>query len=128
MAVSATKIAGTIMNAQSVSASSTSWGTALNAASGERFSDLWIQVSITFDASATEGAIIHRRHSTDDGTTGTTDGTAVRSISCSAGNTVVVELYEPGGDYIEYGVENEDNSYALVATIKYEGIKITGLA
>ncbi len=128
MALGITKVTGTPLSAASVSASSTSWGTALNAIAGERFDHLVFQASITFDASATAGAVIHRRKSTDDGTTNTDVGTGILSVDLSAGNTVVVEFELVGGDYIEVGVENEDATYALTATVKYEGTKITGLA
>jgi len=128
MSLGISKITGTPLDAVSVTAASTSWGTALNAAAGEIFDRLLFQASITFDASATAGAIIHRRKSTDDGTTLTGIGTGILSVDLSAGNTVVVEFELVGGDYIEVGVENLDGTYALTATVKYEGTKITGLA
>lgn len=128
MTLSASKVIGTPMNAISVGVSSTSWGNALNAAIGELFGELRIQVSVTFNASATGDAVIHKRHSTDDGTTNTNNGTAFRTVSVDAGNTVIIEFIAQGGDYIEIGVENKDTTYTLTATVKYEGIKITGLS
>ena len=128
MALGLTKVTGIPLNAATVSASSTSWGTALNAGAGERFGHVVFQVSVTFDASATEDAVVHLRKSTDDGTTDTDTGTAVKSIEVSAGNTKVVEVEAADFDYLEIGVENEDGSYSLTTTVKYEGVKITGLS
>ena len=128
MALGITKITGTPMSAVSVSASSTSWGTAINAAVGEIFDSLRVQVSVTFDAAATGAAVIHRRKSADDGTTNSNLGTAILSIGAPASTTPQVQTIElVGGDYIEIGVENEDATYDLTATVKYEGTKITGL-
>ena len=128
MALGISKVSGTPINAATVTHATTSWGTALNAGATERFDHLVFQASITFNSSATAGAVIHRRKSTDDGTTDTDTGTAILSVDVSAGNTVVVEFELVGGDYIEVGVENEDTTYDLTATVKYEGTKITGLS
>lgn len=128
MALEIAKVTGTPMDSISVNTSSTSWGTALNAAAGERFDHLVFQASITFNAAATAGAVIHRRKSTDDGTTDTDVGTALLSVDVNAGNTVVVEFELVGGDYIEVGVENKDAGQSLTTTIKYEGTKLKGLA
>lgn len=129
MALGITKISGTPMSAVSVAVSSTSWGTALNAAAGEIIDSLRVQVSITFDASATGGAVIHRRKSADDGTTDSNLGTGILTIDAPASTVPQNQTIElVGGDYIEIGVENEDATYALTATVKYEGTKVTGLA
>ena len=128
MALGLAKVTGTVLNGASVGASSTSWGTALNVGAGERFAHVLVQVSVTFNASATDGAVIHLRKSADDGATDTDTGTAIKSIEVSAGNTKVVEVEASDFDYSEIGVENEDNTYALTTTVKYEGVKITGLS
>ena len=128
MALGITKVTGTPMNAVSVGTSSTSWGTALDAAAGARFDHIVFQVSLTFDASATGDGIIHLRKSADGGTTDNNVGTSILAVSApSSATPQVVTIESVGGDYIEIGVENEDATYSLTATVKYEGTEITGL-
>ena len=124
-----------IESSESVATSSIEWasdtgGTVLNAGSGERFISVNVQVSITFNASATGNAIIHARKSSDGGTTENTEGdnTAVKTVGVSAGNTVIVNIPFFDFDYLDIGVENEDASYTLTYTAIWEGIKYTGLA
>lgn len=126
----------TIESAESVAVSSIKWasdtgGTVLNAGSGEIFLGVQIQVSVTFNASATGNALLHLRFSSDDATTEDTEGdyTFARTIEVSAGNTVIVTHEVPGPfDYLDVGMENEDGTYTLSWSCKYTGVKMTGLA
>jgi len=120
---------------ESVAFSSIEWasdtgGTVLNAGSGERFISVNVQVSITFNGSATGDAIIHARKSADNATTEDTEdvSTAVKTVECSQGNEVTVTIPFYDFDYLDIGVENEDETYTLTYNAIWEGIKYTGLA
>ena len=135
MAIGLTKASGTIESAESVAVSSIEWasdtgGTLPNAGSGELFNWVELQVSITFHASATAGAVLHIRTSVDDATTENTEdvGTAVKSIDVDAGNTVTVSYWVYNFDYLDVGMENEDASQTLTWTCKYVGQKVTGMS
>ena len=136
MALGLTKITNTaIESSESVAASSLEWasdtgGTVINAGAGEWFQVVNIQVSVTFDASATGDAEVHVRKSTDDGTTEDTpeEGTYLGTIECSAGNTVTRTFPVYDFDYLDVGVKNLDSSYALTYSAKYDGYKITGMS
>ena len=136
MAIGLTKLTNqTIESAESVAASSIEWasdtgGTVLNAGSGELFQWVDIQISVTFNASATGDAILHLRTSADDGTTESTEDvdTYAKTIACSAGNTVTVNHKVYDFDYLDVGIENEDSSYTLTWSAIYCGQKITGLS
>jgi len=127
MAIGISKVTGTLMGAVSIANGATTFGTALNAAAGERYDHLVFQVNITFNASATAGAVIHRRKSTNDGATLTNVGTDFLSVDVNTSTPQVVEFEVSGADYLEVGVENLDANYSLTGTITYEGTKITGL-
>ena len=127
MTIGISKVTGTIMNAVSIANGGTTFGTALNAAAGERYDHLVFQVKLTFNSSATAGAVIHRRKSTDDGSTLTNVGTDFLSVDVNTGTPQVVEFELSGADYLEVCVENLDANYSLTGTITYEGTKITGL-
>lgn len=134
MALGLTKLSNvTIESAESVAVSSLEWasdtgGTVLNAGSGERFSNVNLQISVTFNASATGDAILHLRKSSDDGTTENTDQTYARTIGVDAGNTVIISHPVYDFDYLDVGMENEDATYTLTWSAIYEGVKITGMA
>lgn len=136
MTIGLTKLTNqTIESSESVAASAIEWasdtgGTVLNAGSGEMFQWVDIQISVTFNASATGDAILHLRTSADDGTTESTEdvGTYAKTIACSAGNTVIVNHKEYDFDYLDVGMENEDSSYTLTWSAIYCGQKITGLS
>ena len=138
MAIGLTKASGTIESAESVAVdtdaapewASVTGGTLPNAGSGELFNWVELQVSVTFNASATGDAVLHIRTSVDDGTTENTDnvGTAVKTIECSAGNTVTVSYWVYNFDYLDVGMGNHDSSYTLTWTCKYVGQKVTGMS
>ena len=136
MALAMTKLTNqTIESSESVATSSIEWasdtgGTVLNAGAGEMFMDVILQISVTFNASATGDAILHTRFSSDDGTTEDTEdvGTYAKTIECSAGNTITVSHRIPGFfDYLDVGMANEDSTYTLTYSAIYSGVKITGL-
>jgi len=125
----------TIESAESVAVSAIEWasdtgGTILNAAATERFIEVNIQVSVTFNASATGDAKIHIRKSSDNGTTEDTEGnsTVILTIPVSAGNTVTRSFSVYDFDYLDVGCENEDGSYTLTWSAKWDGKYFTGLA
>ena len=131
MALGMTKLTNqSVLPATSVAALATTWATTpLNAAAGEMFMDVTLQISIAFDASATGDALLHIRTSSDDATTVDNDNTYAKTIGVSAGNTITVSHKVPGMfDYLDVGVENEDGTYALTATVIYSGSKMTGMA
>ena len=129
MALGISKVTGTLLSGSVAGGSSTpTWGTALNAAAGERFDNLLVQVKIEFGSGSSGDAVIHRRKSADDGTTLTNTGTAILTVTNDTVTPPIVEFELAGGDYVEIGVENEDASVALTATVTYEGTKITGLS
>ena len=129
MAIGASKISGAIMRSHVVATNTTVWpATPVNATSSERLGDMWAQALVHFNGAATGDAVVHKRHSANDGTLDTNDGTAFRTVTASPGNAITIEFYEPGGDYVEFGIQNKDTTYSLAATIIYEGVKITGLS
>lgn len=137
MALGMTKVTNTtIESSESVAVSSIEWasdtgGTVLNAGSGEMFMDVILQISVTFNASATGDAILHLRYSADDGTTEDTEDVATyaRTIEVSAGDTIVISHRVHGMfDYLDVGMENEDASYTLTWSAEYSGVKITGMS
>jgi len=136
MAIGITKIdATTIESAESVAVSSIEWasdtgGTVLNAADTEWFMSVNIQVSVTFDASATGDCLVHLRKSADSGTTEDTEdeGTYAMTIPVSAGNTVTKTIDVYDFDYLDVGLENEDATYTATWSAQYTGTKLTGLA
>ena len=136
MAIGITKLTNqTIESSESVATSSIEWasdtgGTVLNAGSGEMFQWVDIQISVTFNASATGDAILHLRTSSDDGTTESTEDvdTYAKTIACSAGNTVIVNHKVYDFDYLDVGMENKDSSYTLTWSAIYCGQKLTGMA
>ena len=128
MALGITKVNGTLLSAAPIAAAGKSWGTALNAAAGEIYDSLRVQVSITFDAAATGSVQILRRKSADDGTTVNNLGLGVLSIDAPGSAVAQKQTVElTGGDYIEIGVKN-NSSAQITATVKYEGTKVTGLS
>lgn len=135
MTIGLTKLTNqTIESSESVAASSIEWasdtgGTVLNAGSGEMFQWVDIQISVTFNASATGNAILHLRTSADGGTTESTGGvdTYAKTIECSAGNTVIVNHKVYDFDYLDVGIENKDSSYTLTWSATYCGQKLTGM-
>ena len=133
MALGMTKLSNvTIESVESVAISSLEWasdtgGTVLNAGSGERFANVNLQISVTFNASATGDACLHIRKSANDGATENTDQTYARTIECDAGNTVVITHPVYDFDYLDIGIENEDAAYTLTYSAIYEGVKITGM-
>lgn len=134
MAIGLTKLTNqTIESAESVAVSSTEWasdtgGTVLNAGTDEMFQWVDIQVSVTFNASATGNAILHLRTSANDGTTESTINTYAKTIECDAGNTVIDNIKVYDFDYLDVGMENEDSSYTLSWSAIYCGQKLTGMA
>jgi hypothetical protein len=136
MALGMTVLNGVVIEAaESVALSSIEWasdtgGTVLNAASGEWFQAVQIQVSVTFHASATGDCLVHLRKSADGGTTEDTEeeGTYAMTIPVSAGNTVTKSLMVYDFDYLDVGLENEDSTYTASWSAKYAGTKITGMA
>ena len=136
MAIGLTKLTNqTIESAESVAVNtgdapewvSDTGGTVLNAGSGEFFQWVDIQVSVTFNASATGDAILHLRTSSNDGTTESTVNTYAKTIACSAGNTVIDNIKVYDFDYLDVGMGNEDSSYTLTWSAIYCGQKITGM-
>lgn len=135
MALAMTKLTNqSIESSESVAASSIEWasdtgGTVLNAGTGEMFLWAQLQISATFNASATGDAIVHIRKSANDGTTEDTEDvdTYAKTIACSAGNTVTVSLMVYDFDYLDVGIENEDATYTLTWSAIYAGVKITGM-
>jgi len=134
MAIGLTKLTNqTIESAESVAASSIEWasdtgGTVLNAGTDELFQWVDLQISVTFNASATGDAILHLRTSADDGTTESTVNTYAKTIACDAGNTVIDNIKVYDFDYLDVGMGNEDSSYTLTWSAIYCGQKITGLS
>ncbi len=137
MALSLTKLTNqTIESAESVAVNSIEWasdtgGTVLNAGSGEMFIDVILQVSVTFNASATKDATLHLRYSSDDGTTKDTSGigTYAKTIELSVGNTVIVSHRVIGMfDYLDVGIGNEDTVFTITWSGIYSGSKITGMS
>lgn len=135
MALAMTKLTNQgIESAESVAAASIEWasdtgGAVINAGAGEMYAWVQLQISITFNASATGNAILHLRKSANDGTTEDTENVATyaRTIECSAGNTVTISHMVYDFDYLDVGIENEDASYTLTWTGIYAGVKITGM-
>lgn len=136
MAIGLTHVSGTtIESAESVAADALEWasdtgGTPINAAAGEWFQVVNIQISVTFNGSATGNAVVHARKSPDDGTTEDTDkvGTYLGTIPVSAGNTVTKTFQVYDFNYLDVGLENEDSSYTCSWSAQYDGYKITGMA
>jgi hypothetical protein len=135
MAVGLSKISGTIESAESVATEAIEWasdtgGTPINAGSGELVQWAELQFSVTFNASATAGAILHIRTSVDDATTENTEdvGTGVMSVAVSAGNTITQTYRVYNFDYLDVGMENLDDTYTLTWACKYVGQKLTGLS
>jgi len=135
MASDLAKVTGTIETAESVATASIEWasdtgGTVLNAAAGEQFVAVNIQVSLTFHGSATGDGKIHLRKSTDGGTTEDTEGddTVALVVPVSAGATIIVGLSAYDFDYLDLAVENEDASQVLIYTATWEGYKLTGMS
>ena len=126
----------TILSSQSVASDQAiDWasdvgGTVLNAADTERFQEVNIQVSVTFDASATGDVEIHTRKSVDDGTTEDTGGDETLSliVPVSAGNTVNRTFSVYNFNYLDLGAKNLDTSYSATVSAQYDGLKLTGLA
>ena len=88
-----------------------------------------VQVSLTFNASATGDGIVHLRTSADGGTTDDNLSTEFITIDAPSSTTPqVVSFNCKDFDYLEIGIENEDATYTITATVKYEGMKITGLS
>ena len=124
-----------IVSDESVAVSAIEWasdtgGTVLNAGSGERFIEVNIQVSVTFNASATGDAKIHARKSADGGTTENTEGdkTVVLTIPCVAGSTITDSVSITDFDYLDVGCENTDATYTCTWSAKWDGKYYTGLA
>lgn len=124
-----------IETAESVAVESIEWasdtgGTPLDASSGESFMEVLIQVSVTFNASATGDAKLHLRKSADGGTTESTEneGTYAMTIPVSAGNTVIKDIMVYDFTYLDVGLENEDATYTCTYTAIWAGKKLTGLA
>jgi hypothetical protein len=136
MALGATRIVGTVIEAAEVVAvSAIEWasdtgGTPINASATEWFPAVNIQVSVTFHASATKDCLVHLRKSTDNGTTEDTEdvSTYAMTIPVSAGNTVTKTIGEYNFDYLDIGLENEDAAYTATWSAKYDGYKITGMS
>lgn len=137
MAIGLTKLTNqTIESAETVAAdtedtpewASDTGGTVLNAGSGEFFQWVDIQVSVTFDSSATGDAILHLRTSADDGTTENTVNTYAKTIECDAGETVIDNIKVYDFDYLDVGMGNADSTYTLSWSAIYCGQKITGLS
>jgi hypothetical protein len=135
MALGITKLSNqSIESAESVAAATLEWvsdtgGIVLNAGAGERFISVNLQISITFNASATLGAELHIRKSANDGATANTPevGTFAKSIAVSAGNTVIVTHPVYDFDYLDIGIKNLDTTYTIDYTAIYEGQKMTGM-
>ena len=136
MALAITKLTNVaIESAESVATTALEWasdtgGTVLNAGAGEMFEDIILTVSIAFHASATLGAELHVRYSSDDGTTepNIANFTFARSIAVAAGTTVIFTHRLPGSfDYADIGVKNLDTAQTLTWTAIYSGRKITGM-
>lgn len=137
MAIGITKLTNqTIITSESIAVDtgddpewvSDTGGTVLNAGSGEFFQWVDIQISVTFNASATSDAILHVRTSVDDGTTESNVNTYAKTIACDAGNTVIDNIKVYDFDYLDIGMGNEDSAYTLTWSAKYCGQKITGLS
>jgi hypothetical protein len=136
MALGLTRAAGVVIeSAESVATSAIEWasdtgGTPINAASTEWWNVVNIQVSVTFNASATGDCLVHARKSADDATTEDTEGTAtyLGTIEVSAGATVVKTFDVFDFDYLDVGLENEDATYTATWSAKYAGYKITGMS
>ena len=124
MAVSIANITGTIGSSVSVAGSATTWsGSAISLASTERGQELRLFIDVTFNSSASGDAVLHIRQDSD-----TDTGTYAKTIEVSAGNTVNVEhpVLSPF-KYLDIAIENEDATYSLTYSARYEGMKITGL-
>lgn len=136
MALGLARASGVVIeSAESVATAAIEWasdtgGTPINAASTEWWARVNIQVSVTFNASATGDCILHLRKSTDNGTTEDTEdvGTYAMTIPVSAGNTVIKTISEFDFDYLDIGLENEDATYTATWSAKYDGFKITGMS
>lgn len=137
MALGITKLDAVVVEAaENVAAASIEWasdtgGTVLNASTTEIFLEVMLQISVTFNASATGDAILHLRYSADSGTTEDTEdvSTYAKTIAVSAGDTIIVSHRVPGQfDYLDVGMENEDATYTLDWSCKYSGSKMTGMA
>ena len=136
MAIGMTVLNGQVIEAaESVATASIEWasdtgGTVLNAGSGEWFTVVNIQVSVTFHASATGDCLVHVRKSADGGTTEDTEdvGTYAMTVPVSAGNTVNKSFDVYDFDYLDVGLENEDATYTATWSAKWAGTKLTGLA
>lgn len=126
----------TIESGESVATDSLEWasdtgGTVLNAGSGERFEDVNIQISITFNASATDGAEIHARKSADEGTTEDTEElkTYVTTVDAPGSATAqIVTIPFHKFEYLDIGIKNLDSTYTLTWSAIWEGLKTTGWA
>ena len=124
MAVSIANISGTIGSAVSVGASGKVWsGSPISLLGTERGQELRLFVDVTFDASASGNAILHIKQDSD-----TNEGTYAKTIGIVAGSTVSVEhpVLTPFQE-LDIAVENEDATYSLTYSARYEGMKITGL-
>jgi hypothetical protein len=124
MAVSMANISGDIGSAVSVAGGATTWsGSAISLLSTERGQELRLFIDVTFNASASGNAILHIKRDSD-----TNSGTYAKTIEVSAGNTVSVEhpVLSPF-QYLDIAIENEDATYSLTYSARYEGMKITGL-
>ncbi len=134
MALGMTKLDATVIEAAEVVATaaiewaSDTGGTVINAAATEWFSAVNIQVSVTFNGSATGDCLVHLRKSADSGTTEDTDSTYAITVPVSAGNTVIKTIDVYDFDYLDVGLENEDATYTATWSAKYTGVKLTGLS
>lgn len=116
----------TIQTATTTAATTTEYATAIDAAAGEKFQSVTVQVSVDFYATHNEDADIHFRKSADGGTTDSNLKTYVGTISSDTSATQVTSFQFNDFTYGEFGVENKDASIGLEWSAKFEGIKITG--
>ncbi len=100
--------------------------TAIDAAAGEKWQTVTVQVSIDFYGTHNEDANIHFRKSTDGGTTDSNLKTLVGKIGSDTSATQVTSFQFNNFTYGEFGVENLDSSIGLEWSAKFEGDKITG--
>ena len=124
MAVSIANITGDIGSSVSVVGSATTWsGSAISLDSTERGQEARFFIDITFHASASGNAVLHIRQDSD-----TDVNTYAKTIAVSAGNTVHIEhpVLSPF-KYLDIAIKNEDATYSLTYSARYEGMKITGL-
>jgi hypothetical protein len=132
MALGLTKIDNTsILTSTSIAAATTTFGTAINAAATEWFQVVNITVSVTFNTSGSEDAIVHVRKSVDGGTTDdSADGTGFITIPFVASGGTYTKTFDVYDfDYLDVGVENQEAAtYSVTAVIDYSGYKITGMA